>query len=137
MPTNKQYALLPDAERLYVEKGLETIAIETVLEHAVTRRTLDSWKKKFNWDKKRENYRARMGTIDDRIKNLFDVSLDECLVQFTSKNVQKMKGVLEIASKLGIDLSSKLEELTAKMPASKKTASALRKLLNIPKPKEE
>lgn len=132
MPTNKQLEFLDDAEKLFVESGLETITIEKVLKSSVSRRTLDNWKALYNWEQKRLNYKSRIGGVKDNVLNLLDQSAVTAQTEPSVKNIKAFKEMVLLAMKLGVDLGITNDEDGVKTPASEKTAEAIRKLLRLP-----
>lgn len=62
LPRHKLYA---DAETLFVEGGLNAVAIAETL--TISEVTLSSWRKKFAWDKKRDDYLASPGKIREML----------------------------------------------------------------------
>lgn len=131
MPKNKQLQFLEDAERLYVENGIETISIEGVLKGAVSRRTLDNWKVQYNWDKKRENHRSKRGNLQDKFLKALDDTLNQFYADPTDKNLKKIKTAIEIATKLGIDLGVKVAGEEKKKAAPADIAAKIKQILKV------
>lgn len=105
MPKNKQLQFLEDAEKLYVEQGLETITIEGVLKSAVSRRALDNWKVQYNWDKKRENFNSRNDDIKGSVHDLLVIARDQAKLDPSDKNIKKFERLIFLALKLGIGIN--------------------------------
>ena len=131
MPKNKQLQFLEDAEKLYVEDGIETIAIEGVFKGAVSRRALDNWKVQYNWDKKRENHRSKRSNLQDKIIEALDISLNQFFIDPTDKNLKKIKTSVEIAGKLGIDLGVKVAGEDKKKAAPADIAAKIKQILKV------
>lgn len=131
MPKNKQLQFLEDAEKLYVEDGIETIAIEGVLKGSVSRRTLDTWKALYNWDKKRENHRSKRSNLQDKVLDALDISLNQFFIDPTDKNLKKIKTSIDIATKLGIDLGIKVAGEDKKKAAPADIAAKIKKILKV------
>ncbi|MBX2975442.1 MAG: hypothetical protein KF721_04860, partial [Ignavibacteriaceae bacterium] len=106
---NKFLFYLEDAEKLYVEDGLETIAIEGVLRKSVSRRTLDTWKDQYNWDKKRENHKAKRNNLQDGVLDMLNTALNQAAVEPSDKNFRKVETAVKLAQRLGIDLGIKVK----------------------------
>ena len=58
LPRHKLYA---DAETLFVEGGLNAVGISETL--SISEVTLSGWRKKYGWDKKRDDYLASPSKI--------------------------------------------------------------------------
>ncbi|GAB4287277.1 MAG: hypothetical protein Kow0098_03560 [Ignavibacteriaceae bacterium] len=131
MPKNKQTQFLEDAEKLYVEDGLETAAIEGIFRGAVSRRQLDNWKKQFNWDKKRENHRSKRNNLQERVIDALDISINQFNAEPNSKNLKNIETAVKIAQRLGIDLGIKEKGEEKKKAAPQDIAAAIRKILKV------
>lgn len=131
MPKNKQLQFLEDAEKLYVEDGLETITIEGILKNAVSRRTLDNWKEQYNWDKKRVNHKQKRGNLQDKVIAALDMTVNLFFADPSDKNFKKIKTGIEIAHKLGIDLGIKVKGEDQKKAAPKDIADKIKQILKV------
>lgn len=131
MPKNKQLEFLADAERLYVEDGLETIAISGIFKNQVSRRQLDEWKKLFNWDKKRENHRAKRDNLQENVLDLLNTALNQANVDPTDKNYKKVETAIKLAQRLGIDLGIKVKGEEQTKAAPKEIADKIKKILKV------
>ncbi len=131
MPTNKFLIYLEDAERLYVQDGLETKAIEGILENKVSRRQLDNWKDIYNWDKKRENYKAKRNNLEEIMLDALNSSANRFLIDPSGKNNKEFRESIKTAKMLGIDLGVKVGGEEKKKAAPKDVAAAVRKLLKV------
>lgn len=133
MPKNKQLQYLEDAEKLYVEQGLETITIEGVLKKVVTRRTLDNWKEQYNWDKKREAFRNKRKDLQSSVIDLLNTALNQANVDPTDKNYKKVETAVKLAQRLGIELGIKDLGQEEKTIAPKDVAAKIREILKLQK----
>jgi hypothetical protein len=131
MPKNKQLQFLEDAEKLYVEDGIETITIEGILKSAVSRRTLDNWKEQYNWDKKRVNHKQKRGNLQDKVIEALDMTVNLFFADPSDKNFKKIKTGIEIAQKLGIDLGIKDKGEAQKKAAPKDIADKIKQILKV------
>lgn len=131
MPANKFLNYLEDAEKLFVEDGLETISIEGVLKKAVSRRTLDNWKEQYNWEKKRENHKAKRNNLQDGIIDLLNTALNQASVDPTDKNYKKVETAVKLAMRMGIDLGIKVSGEESKKIAPADIAEKIKKILKV------
>lgn len=131
MPKNKQLQYLEDAEKLYVEDGLETISIEGVLKNSVSRRALDNWKEQYNWDKKRANHRAKRNNLQEDVLNMLGTALNQASVDPTDKNYKKVETSIRLAQRLNIDLGIKVKGDDLKKAAPADIAAKIKKILKV------
>lgn len=131
MPKNKQLQFLEDAEKLYVENGLETITIEGILKNAVSRRTLDTWRDQYNWEKKRINHRQKKDNLQEKVLDALDMTLNNFIAEPTDKNLKKIETSIKIAQRLGIDLGIKVKGEDQKKAAPKDIADKIKQILKV------
>lgn len=131
MPTNKQLEFLDEAERLYVVDGIETHAISAIFKNEISRRQLDTWKKLYNWEKKRENYRSKRNNLQDIIIDAVNTAANTFLLDPSAKNNKELRECIKTAKMMGIDLGIKVKGEEQKKAAPADIAAKIKKILKV------
>jgi len=131
MPADKRLIYLEDAERLYVQDGLDVKAIEGILGNKVSRRQLDNWKNIYNWDKKRENHKSKRFDIQNNAIEMVRMASTRYFTDPSKKSMSEVLEAIKICKALGVDLNVKVEGEEKKKAAPKDVAAAVRKLLKV------
>ncbi len=131
MPKNKQLEFLDEAERLFVVDGIETKAISAIFKNQISRRQLDEWKKLYNWEKKRENYRSKRNNLQDIILESVNAAANTFLLDPSAKNNKELRECIKTAKMMGIDLGIKVKGEEVKKAAPADIAAKIKKILKV------
>ncbi len=89
--------LVPEAERLFVQKELNLKEISKIL--GVSQQTLVKWRRKYEWDKKREEFKRNPQTILETIEKVLHHKLQE-ISEKIDRGEEISEGVIDSITKL-------------------------------------
>lgn len=96
------------AEELYVRQGLTLLEISRVL--PVSQQTLSSWKSRYRWDEKRQEFRRTPTAAADRVADILEQQLEEISTKIRSGELSSVKAADTIAKLVASHQRVKKEE---------------------------
>ena len=120
------------AEKLYVQDGFNLDQIASIMKDGVSRKTLFTWKKDFNWDDKRKNQQTSRYNIQDNALEMLRIATTKFFELPSDKTMKQVETAVKICQKLGVDLHIKEKGEDKKRSAPEDVAKAIRSILRVP-----